>query len=64
MFDKSHIKLSIWILCPDAPLISLIIETYVHISGDRGSTVVKALCYKSEDRWFDPSWCEWNFSLT
>jgi hypothetical protein len=21
---------------------------------DRGSTVVKVLCYKSEDRWFDP----------
>ena len=25
--------------------------------GDRGSSVVKVLCYKSEDRWFDPSWC-------
>ena len=22
-------------------------------SGDRGSTVVKVLCYKSEGRWFD-----------
>ena len=22
--------------------------------GDRGSTVVKVLCYKSEGRWFDP----------
>ena len=32
-------------------------------SGDRGSTVVKVLCYKSEGRWFDPSWCHWNFSL-
>ena len=32
--------------------------------GDRGSTVVKVLCYKSEGRWFDPSWCHWNFSLT
>jgi len=31
---------------------------------DRGSTVVKVLCYKSEDRWFDPNWCHWNFSLT
>jgi len=29
--------------------------------GDRGSTVVKALCYKSEGRWFDLSWCHWNF---
>jgi len=26
--------------------------------GDRGSTVVKALCYKSEGRWFDPNWCQ------
>ena len=24
---------------------------------DLGATVVKALCYKSEGRWFDPSWC-------
>jgi len=32
--------------------------------GDRGSTVVKTLYYKSEGRWLDPSWCHWNFSLT
>ena len=32
--------------------------------GDRGSTVVKVLCYKSEGCWFDPSWCHWNFLLT
>ena len=32
--------------------------------GDRGSTVVKVLCYKSEGRWFDPSWCHCNYSLT
>jgi len=31
---------------------------------DRGNTVFKVLCYKSEGRWFDPSWCHWNFSLT
>ena len=30
-------------------------------SGDRGSTVVKVLCYKSEGHWFDPSWCQWIF---
>jgi len=29
--------------------------------GDRGSTVVKVLCYKSEGRWFGPSWCQWIF---
>jgi hypothetical protein len=22
--------------------------------GDRGGTVVKLLCYRSEDRWFEP----------
>jgi len=31
--------------------------------GNRGSTVVKVLCYKSEGRWFDPSWCQWIFSF-
>ena len=31
---------------------------------DRGGTVVKVLCYKSEGRWFYPRWCYWNFSLT
>ena len=34
------------------------------LMGNRGSTVVKVLCYKSEGRWFDPTWCHWNFSLT
>ena len=24
---------------------------------DLGATVVMALCYNSEGRWFDPSWC-------
>jgi len=32
--------------------------------GDRGGTVVKMLCYKSEGRWYDSRWCHWNFSLT
>ena len=30
-------------------------------TGDRGSTVVKVLCYKLEGRWFDLSWCKWIF---
>ena len=34
------------------------------LRGDQNSTVVKVLCYKSEGRWFNPSWCPWNFSLT
>ena len=35
-------------------------KSYVQ-SGDRDSTVVKVLCYKSEGRRFDPSWCQWLF---
>jgi len=31
------------------------------IVRDRGSTVVKVLCYKSEARWFDPRWYQWTF---
>ena len=27
----------------------------------RSGTVVKVLCYKSEGRWFYPSWCQWIF---
>ena len=42
---------------------NLISVLTMHI-GDRRSTVVKVLCYKSEGHWFDPSWCHWNFSLT
>jgi len=29
--------------------------------GDSGSTVIKVLYYKSEVRWFDPSWCQYIF---
>ena len=43
---------------------SLYIYSLHHVLGDRGSTVVKVLCYKSNGHWFDPSWCQWNFSLT
>jgi len=33
----------------------------IRVAGCSGSSVVKALCYKSEGRWFDPSWCQWIF---
>ena len=33
----------------------------IRLRGDRGGIVVKVLCYKSEGRWFDPSWCQWIF---
>jgi len=39
----------------------LILWGYRHTSGDRGTTVVKVLCYKSVGRWLDPSWCQWIF---
>ena len=47
----------------NVPLYKTILHAQL-IAGDRGSAVVKVLCYKSEGRWFDPSWCHWNFSLT
>ena len=34
---------------------------WLFLNGDRGSTVDKVLCYKSEGRWFDPCWCQWIF---
>ena len=61
---------------PGACVACTIIATFVYnkvfhvsqnissINGYRGSTVVKVLCYKLEGRWFDPSWCHWNVSLT
>ena len=42
--------------------VRLIIPMLYNFLGDRGSTVVKVLCYKSEGRWFDSRWCR-NFSL-
>jgi len=43
---------------------SIDLGIYDSDTEDRGGTVVKLLCYKSEGRWFDPSWCHWNFLLT
>jgi len=37
------------------------IGSAMNVGWDRGSTVVKVLRYKSEGRWFDPSWCQWIF---
>ena len=39
----------------------LIFQCIFFWEGDRGSTVVKMLCYKSEGRWFDPSCRQWIF---
>ena len=37
------------------------ISKVVWVFSPCGDTVVKVLCYKSEGRWFDPSWCHWIF---
>jgi len=39
------------------------IDNLLATIGDRGDTVVKVLCYKSEGCWFDPGWCNWNFFI-
>jgi len=39
------------------PLLPSKYSWYTFPLGDRGSTVVKVLCYKSEGRWFDHSSC-------
>jgi len=36
---------------------------YIYIYRDRGGTLVKVLCYKSEGNRFDPSYCQWIFNL-
>ena len=46
------------------PLLGLILDINLVVLvniGDRGSTVAKVLCYKSEGCWLDPSWCKWIF---
>ena len=46
------------------PLSSAESKDIVELHLYRGSTVVKVLCYKSDGCWFDPSCCQWNFSVT
>jgi len=56
-------KLRHLLLFSDTPVQSALPHTFLKdpfqydmsISGNRGSTVVKVLCWKSEGRWFDPS---------
>jgi len=39
----------------------LLSSSHLSFHEDRGSSVSKVLWYKSEGRWFDPSWCQWIF---
>jgi len=38
---------------------SLVPSQLVSVDWDGSSTEVKVLCYKSEGRWFNASWCQW-----
>ena len=59
-----RINLYLMIVIAYVLLCVVIVRAYGLQEGDRGGTAVKALCYKSEGRCFDPRWCQWNFSLT
>ena len=48
----------------DVIFATLLLKLHINKSWYCKRSVVKVLCYKSEGRWFDPSWCHWNFSLT
>ena len=43
--------------------LSILILSYIFSFGDRSGTVVKALRYKSEGRWFNPRWCLLEFFI-
>ena len=50
---KRHLHFESW----NSFKVYLKFQFLLHENGDRGSTVVKVLCYKSEGRWFDSRWC-------
>jgi len=52
------------LLCNTKLLTPYFLNSIYIPAGDRGSTAVKVLRYKSEGHWFDSSSCHWNFSLT
>jgi len=51
-------------VCLVLKLHGIVRQTVMYVTLNHGGTVVKELCYKSDGRWFDPSWCHWNISLT
>jgi len=64
--DENHETISDYWPCGQAsytlgPTKTWLSHCTVTYGGDRGSTVVKVLCYKSEGSWFDSSWCHWIF---
>ena len=68
-YSCHHFSLPVIRNCKDVFILTqefcnIFFNTVLSPNRDRGGTVVKVLCYKSEGRWFDPRWCHWNFSLT
>jgi hypothetical protein len=61
---KSHVDVSCLLVLCVCAFVGMNKNQYKMHGGDRGSTVVKVLRYKSEGRWFDPRWCHWIFPLT
>ena len=43
--------------CHNTSLIAIVLLWLLLFMADCDGTVVKVLCYKSEGRWFDLSWC-------
>ena len=60
MYVSMYMNTCILYICV---LLYVCVYVYAYV-GDRGSTVVNVLCYKSEGRWFDSPWRNRNFSLT
>ena len=67
---QRHAKKKLYAILPDEKFKVILYLVYIKyksvmlLLGDRGGSVVKVLCYQSEERWFDCRWCHWNFSLT
>ena len=64
-YEKQRIRsdnyLNLCLLKYTNAYVSHCFRNIIYPCGDHGSTVVKVLCYNSEGRWFDPSWCQWIF---
>jgi len=55
------VLLTVNMLCHVEVMFFKLVKKVLCLCGDRGSTVVKVLCYKSVGRWFNPRSCRWLF---
>ena len=56
-------KYIFWLIISDVLFVIFRSQSIFLVSSNthHSSTVVKVLYYKSEGRWFIPSWCQWIF---